>query len=369
MGARARMLLPRLGTVHANGTRGMTATASQRGAHVDAISSAAIINVLRAGVIAFDEAGTIRACNPFAAELLGTSIADAIGTNVSSVLAPVDDLQARTNDQRGEITVRRSDGSNALVGYTLSPLPDGRGAAVVLFQELSGIQALRRERDRLLQLAAVGEVLPSVLHELRNPIAAITTALEVLIEDAPPEVSRDLHGILSEVRRVTLGLQGIGGLGKSAVGSSYEAIDEAISEAVSVLQPTAATKGIALTNDSPMLPLLPLDRAVIKGIVFNLVRNAIDACSAGARIAVAGQLASGAFELSVRDTGKGMPREVLARCTEIFFTTKESGSGIGLAICRQAAERAGGTLSIDSDPGRGTNVTVRVPVGTQGAVG
>jgi signal transduction histidine kinase len=347
----------------------MTALASERGARVDAISANAIMNVLRAGVIAFDETGTIHACNPFAAELLGTSINHAIGANVSAVLAPVDDLHARTSgDFRGEITVRRSDGDDAVVGYTLSPLPDGRGAAVILFQELTGLQALRRERDRLLQLAAVGEVLPSVLHELRNPIAAITTALEVLIEEAPEELHRDLHGILTEVRRVTLGLQGIGGLGQSAIGARCEAIDEAISEAVNVLQPTAATKGIVLRNESATLPLLPLDRAVLKGIVFNLVRNAIDACGTGCRIAVEGRLVDRAFELSVRDDGRGMPREVLARCTDIFFTTKESGSGIGLAICRQAAERAGGTLSIESESGRGTKVTVRVPVGTQGAV-
>jgi signal transduction histidine kinase len=166
---------------------------------------------------------------------------------------------------------------------------------------------------------------------------------------------------------VTLGLQGIGGIGRSPIGESFEAIDEAIGEAVRVLQPTAAIKGITLADKTATLPLLPLDRPVIKGIVFNLLRNAIDACGPGCHVAVEAHLVADTFELRVRDDGKGMTREVLARCSDIFFTTKESGSGIGLAICRQATERAGGDFSIESEPGRGTTVTVRVPIGTQGA--
>jgi len=327
---------------------------------------ALVLEVLRAGVIAVDEQGVVVSCNPQGSELLRKPVDAIVGTPIAHLLAPLAELRAHTGQgERGEVTIRHADGAEAVLGYTLSALEAG-GAVVLLFQEISGVLALRRERDRLLQLAAVGEVLPSVLHELRNPLAAITSMLEVLVEEVDGEIQRDLHSVLSEVRRVSLGLQGIGGLGRSVRGHGCEAIDEAISEAVRVLQPTAERKNVELVDGVTTLPLLHLDRAVVKGIVFNLVRNAIDACGPGDRIRAEAALVDDSFELRVIDSGRGMSADVIARCTEIFFTTKDGGSGIGLAICRQAAERCGGTLHIHSEIGRGTTVIVRVPLTEKG---
>lgn len=331
-----------------------------------AVTAPMILEVLRAGVITVGASGLVTTCNAHGAELLRRPVSLIVGQPVAAILAPLADLRARTGGgDRGELTLQIGAGAGApsesVLGYTLSDLPDG--GCVFLFQEISNLLTLRRERDRLLQLAAVGEVLPSVLHELRNPLAAITNMLEVLVEEAPEgPLQLDLHGVLAEVRRISLGLQGIGGLGRSVLGGTSESIDEAISEAVRVLQPTAARKGVELIDGITTLPLLKLDRAVIKGIVFNLVRNAIDACNTGDRISAEASLVGSWFELRVIDTGRGMSKEVIDRCSEIFFTTKESGSGIGLAICRQAAERAGGTLQIRSELGRGTTVIVRVPL-------
>lgn len=321
-----------------------------------------VFDVLRAGVITVDVDGTVSSCNPHGSALLERPREAIVGRSIAELLLPLAELRARIGGgDRGELTVKQGNGTESVLGFTMSALPDG--GTVLLFQDISSLLALRRERDRLLQLAAVGEVLPSVLHELRNPLAAITNMLEVLVEEAGDEaMQRDLHTVLAEVRRISLGLQGIGGLGRSVRGQACEAIDEAISEAVRVLQPTATRKGVELVDGVTAMPLLALDRPVIKGIVFNLVRNAIDACGPGDRIRTEATLVGSSFELRVVDTGKGMSKEVIERCSEIFFTTKDNGSGIGLAICRQAAERAGGTLHIDSELGRGTTVTVRVPL-------
>ncbi|MBL8715656.1 MAG: HAMP domain-containing histidine kinase, partial [Myxococcales bacterium] len=205
------------------------------------------------------------------------------------------------------------------------------------------------------------------LHELRNPLAAVMTMLELLIEEASGHLQHDLHTILAEVRRLILSLQGIGGFQGQIASGRHQAIDEAIEEAVEILQPTAARRELTLTSEVSTMPLLPLARDAIKGVVFNLVRNAIDACSPGQSIKVRARLTGdGWLELEVSDTGKGMSEEVARHCTELFFTDKESGSGIGLAICRQVAERAHGELSIVSAPGSGTTVTLRVPARTRG---
>jgi signal transduction histidine kinase len=140
-------------------------------------------------------------------------------------------------------------------------------------------------------------------------------------------------------------------------------VDHAIEETVRVVQSAAAQSNIRVEHEAAFLPLLPFDAAVMRAIVFNLVSNAVHACATGGEVRVRAALRpQGVFELEVADTGTGMPPDVLARCTELFFTTKRHGSGIGLALCDRAVRGAGGTLSVESAVGRGTTFTVRVPV-------
>src|SRR5690606_33961697 len=115
------------------------------------------------------------------------------------------------------------------------------------------------------------------------------------------------------------------------------------------------------------MPLLPMDISVIRTIAFNLITNAIHACDAGDQIRVGAGFHADTqqFVLSVEDTGQGMPAEVLERCTELFFTTKSKGTGIGLALCSGAVQAAGGELSIHSEIGGGTRVELRVVVPTR----
>lgn len=333
-----------------------------------------LLHALQAGVLELGLEGTVREVNPYGAALLGASREALLGRPIAAFLAPLDELLRVSGSLtgtlagggRGELERPRPDGQVDRFGYSISPIaaaPEQGGEAgyAVLFRDVSGLVKLRAERDRLLQLAVVGEVLPSLLHELRNPVAAVMAMVEVLVEDASGSLQTDLHAVLGELRRVSLGLQGIGGLGHSVRGERYEAIDEALREACRVLETTAASKGITLTVEIPFLPLLRLDRSVVRGVLFNLLRNAIDACGKGHGITVRAQLQEGSLSLEVQDDGPGMEPEVLARATELFFTTKERGSGLGLAICREAVERAGGTLHIDSHPGAGTRVSLRVP--------
>lgn len=248
---------------------------------------------------------------------------------------------------------------------------------------------LREERDRLLQLAAVGEVLPSLLHELRNPIAGVTTALEVLVEDMEDGELRDtLHALLGELRRAQLTLQGIGTADRALRGDgSHHAIDNALRDACRVMSASAREAGVELRTDIPDLPLLPIDAPALRGVVFNLLNNAIAAARAeGAASIPPATAADGCLpthrrtsvrsptvDVSVRlddttlvvivqDTGTGMKPDVLARCTQLFFTTKARGSGIGLALARRTIESVGGSISVASELGQGTSVTLSIPI-------
>lgn len=232
-------------------------------------------------------------------------------------------------------------------------------------EDLTELERLREERDRLLQIATIHELLPSILHEVKNPLAAIATTAELLFEEAADEhVRASAHAILHESRRMKLTLEGIGAVGRSLRSRRYEAVDHAIREVCSVLHARAESVGVRARCGIPDLPLLPLDTSVVCAIAFNLTNNAIQACAAGGEVALTVRLLDEGrtFEMIVADTGVGMTPEVLARCRELFFTTKARGTGIGLALCSRAVTDAGGTMDIASAPGEGTRVTLRIPI-------
>lgn len=343
------------------------------------VEPSSILQALGAGVMVVGGDGVIVSANPHAARILHCDTNKLEGASIASVIAPLSELLSATAHapdstsltSRGEARVRLDDESEITLGFSIAEMasPANVPQHVVLFQEISSIRELRKQRDRLLQMAVIGEVVPTLLHEMRNPLAAVTAMLEVLLEDAPNEMQPDLHAILSEVRRMTLGLQGIGGLVRSIHSSTHCAVDLAIRETCRLLEPTAERRGVRLEAHGPDLPLLPIDRGAICGVVFNLVKNAIDACPNGGLVTVSAWLepreAYDELIVTVVDDGIGMSPQVITRCRELFFTTKDTGSGIGLALCSEITQRSGGGLEIQSELGQGTCVTLHVPAEPQ----
>ncbi|APR84909.1 Two-component sensor CbrA: intrcellular carbon:nitrogen balance [Minicystis rosea] len=233
--------------------------------------------------------------------------------------------------------------------------------------DTSEVERLREERDRLLQIATVHEVLPSILHEVKNPLSAIAATAELLVEETDDEnVRASAYAILHEARRMKLTLDGIGAVGRELRSRHHQAVDHAIREACAVLSTRAASLGITARCSVPDMPLLPLSTSVACALVYNLFTNAIQACPSGGSVELTARVTEDgrAFVLTVADTGVGMTREVLARCRALFFTTKPRGTGIGLSFCERAVTEAGGDMDITSLPGRGTRVTLRVPLET-----
>ena len=250
---------------------------------------------------------------------------------------------------------------------TLESWLPGAPSSEIAGPDTSEVERLREERDRLLQIATVHEVLPSILHEVKNPLAAIATTAELLVEEATDDnVRASAYAILHEARRMKLTLEGIGAVGRELRSKHYQAVDHAIREACAVLATRAESLGVSARSVVPDLPLLPLSTSVVCALVYNLVTNPIQACPTGGTVELTAHLADEGrtFVMSVADSGVGMSQEVLARCRALFFTTKQRGTGIGLTLCERAVTEAGGEMNIESAPGRGTRVTLRVPIET-----
>lgn len=217
---------------------------------------------------------------------------------------------------------------------------------------------------RALDLSTIGALLPSLLHELRNPLAAITSAVELLVEETTGEMNAELCAILAELRRMDLGFQGVGLIGRRLRAPRPQPLESALQDVVRVMRVPAGRVGVILRLDVEPLPLLPFNAAAVRAILFNLVNNSIAACREGHEVRVRARLsdADRTFELVVTDTGAGMPPDVLARCTEAFFSTRAHATGLGLAMCRDAVETAGGRMRVASTVGLGTRVVLSVPI-------
>jgi len=327
-----------------------------------------------AATLVLDVTGKIQFANDSAANALGAPVEALTGARIEEIIAPLPELLARLEPQnpdgsRASVTVSVPNGGTSVLGYQLTSFSSAawQPGYILVFRDITDVEELRAERDRLLQLAAVASALPSMLHEIKNPLAAVTTAAEVSLDDETADVSRlreDLHTILGELRRMKLSLEGVGLVGRSLPSSRHAAIDYAIREVCRLLEPKANGRRVSLAAVVEDMPLLPLDLAAMRAVLFNLINNAIQACGPDDRITVTARLAPDRQTLcvDVADTGPGMPDHVRERAFELFFTTKPSGSGIGLALCREIIASAGGEVVLKTKAGEGTQVSLCVPI-------
>jgi signal transduction histidine kinase len=108
--------------------------------------------------------------------------------------------------------------------------------------------------------------------------------------------------------------------------------------------------------------MMEIDRGLLRQAVLNLVKNGLEALSSGGELTIGSRLQGGSVEISVSDTGEGIPAEVEPRLFEQFFTTKPQGTGLGLSITRQIAEEHGGEIRWANRAGHGATFTIRLPL-------
>jgi nitrogen-specific signal transduction histidine kinase len=337
-----------------------------------------VLDKLPTALLVTDRHGQIRLANARAGRLLAKPVMELMGASIDGVLAPLALLRQRcTDDERCELSIELP-GRMLVVGYALSPVggllwDDRDEQYAITFQDITRVAELREERDRLLSISAISEAVPTLLHELKNPFAAVMSAMEVLGLDAPDQATREsVDAILAQLDRMRLVLDGFS-LGHRQLRSGrHTRIDRELQQTFELLRKHAGASSVHTKAEIDEMPPLPLDAVVVRAIAFNLFLNAIDACWEGGAVKLSARLSpvvgedGGAggeervFEMVVADTGAGMSADVLTRCREVFFTTKTKGSGIGLALCQRAVDNAGGSLRIQSREGEGTSVSIRV---------
>ena len=240
------------------------------------------------------------------------------------------------------------------------------------------VAQLERTQAQLVQsekLASIGEMSAAVAHGLRNPLASLRASAQ-LVRRHPdsPSAREHLEAIIEEVDRLD---RRIGHLLSFSRPAPYHPMPERLDRLVEGLLPAFAEplreRGVELRLDlSPDLPEVRVDPMQVEQALLELVSNALDAMPRGGQLRLAARSSDGGpapseVVVEVADTGGGIPANVLPSVCEPFFTTRQEGTGLGLAIAKRFVEQNGGRLEIDSTPGSGTTVRVRLP--TEGAAG
>jgi signal transduction histidine kinase len=237
----------------------------------------------------------------------------------------------------------------------------------------------RQQADlrRAERLAAVGRISAQITHEIRNPLNAIGLNTELLAEEiaslpAPPReavslvdaISREvdrLNGVAEEYLRFAR-------LPRPAL--ARQDLNEILTGLLDFLSPELAAARVEVRRALDLrLPAIQGDEGQLRAVFLNLLRNSREAMPGGGAVTVATRRGGGAVEVEVRDTGGGIPPGDLTRIFEPFYSTKERGTGLGLAFTQQVVQEHGGTIRCESAVGRGTVFTLRFPASAEERVG
>jgi signal transduction histidine kinase len=240
----------------------------------------------------------------------------------------------------------------------LLPFLDGIGLAVENIRQKQRIQ--RREH-----FATIGELAAGLAHEVRTPAGVIKGAAQYLAREARSADREFLDIIVEEADRLN---------GVVTEFLEYARPTQRAPRTVSLREPVERAVALLLREKGERMrgirhhvilqepaPAVTADPGEIERVVYNLLTNAVEAMPQGGELTVRVGSLEGEARIFVEDTGAGIPEKDRPQLFRPFFTTREGGVGMGLAICRRIAEENGGSVSVDSVPGRGSRFTVKLP--------
>jgi nitrogen-specific signal transduction histidine kinase len=351
-----------------------------------------ILGSMSSGVLAVDAAGRVAVLNAGARRILGLPGGTAPGRPCREVLAAqpgVAQLLEQALRRPGRLSRAElalapvGDRPPTSIGLTLSPVHDAQGAlrgAAMIFRDLAPIERgdeQLRLRDRL---AALGQMAAGLAHEIRNPLASMEVVAGLLRRrlDADPEARALVGELLGELRRVAATVTASLDFVRPVVLERARVAPAAlVEEALATALARVPFEGRIERDYAAAFPECCADRERLRGAVAELIVNALESmrgCAGAMRLALGIAVRRGApsaeappeLVVSVTDSGPGIAPELREKVFTPFFTTKERGSGVGLAQVMKIAAAHGGTLELDGLPGACT-FRLRLPLAVEGA--
>lgn len=329
-----------------------------------------------------DEKGIITYANDKFVEMSKYSMDELIGSThriLNSGFHPKDFYKnlwstiGRGDVWRGEIRNRAKDGSIYWVNTTIVPFLNSKGKPYQYISIRTDITEKKRNEEilhRQDKLAAVGQLAAGVAHEIRNPLTSMKGYAEFLLEDEVYEDRREfIEIILDEINRVNIIVEDFMVLAKPKVEELHEKnIIPIIQNVLSLLEFEARKKRVHMHFEANEdIVQIECDEDRLKQVFLNFIKNGIEAMPNGGDITVKVNVMEEQVQVSIQDTGIGIPEDKLKKIGEPFFTTKENGNGLGLMVSYKIIENHNGTVYIESEVNKGTTFNIVLPASEHSA--
>lgn len=341
-----------------------------------------IVESISSGILTTDLDGRINFANRAAETILKIPAEELSRIELNQILDRLDNFRKfprKRKVKRLEGEYKRTDGKTIYLGMSISDLNNNQGkkiGQIVIFQNLTELKEMERAIKRSERLAAIGQLAAGIAHEIRNPLAAVSGSIQLLSK------ALKLDGAEKHLMQIVV--------------RESSRLDSLISNFLSFARPDRIVPGKfelktlveeiveVLKNDNKLPENIDIrikadgtteiiaDQQQIRQVIWNLFINAIQAMPEGGRIFVEIEPASmnmdgDALTLKISDTGTGIDSKDIDQIFNPFFTTKSTGSGLGLSVVHRIVENHGGHITVSSKKGKGTTFTIYLPKGRKDA--
>lgn len=337
-------------------------------------------------LIAADRELRIRTWNTAAGRIFGASAEGVMGTPVTTIIPHDRRTAAERMFRRAvedgepselEFQHRDSQGETRELSGTIAPVMSHSGeriGASICVRDITRRIHLQAELHESQKMVALGQMAGAIAHHFNNILGGVVTSIDYAAASTDPEVVKRVLGQTSRALLRASAL--VNGLLAFAQGDPHtddlSDVTELLNDLADDVEPAIKGRGIDFQLHLPKLPVVPVPRAQLTTILRNIIQNSVEAMPHGGTLRIDVALTDASVRIVVSDTGRGLSKEELPRIFEPFWTTKQADiagtgafSGLGLAVAHGLAQVIGATVTVTSEPGKGSSLTVTVPRATE----
>ncbi len=328
---------------------------------------------LEEAVLLFDSSGSLTMAGRPVERMLGKTREEMIGrklqdvfppsTVLGGVIATAIERDEPVRDRLATVDELESGGAPVLVNVELLHAGNGgeRIGTLITLRDAESRRQLERQLDVSSRLAAISRLMGGVAHEIKNPLNAMALHLEVLksrLDRDDPEI----EVIAAEIKRLDRVVKTFLNFNKPLeIQMDVLDVSQLSAEVANLVSPDAASRSITVETKCSSPAWIKGDADLLKQAVLNVVMNAIEAMPPGGRLSIRTEEANGENGILIADNGPGIPPEIQDKIFNLYFSTKETGSGMGLAMAFRVVQLHGGTIDFSSEVGQGTLFRLRFP--------
>jgi len=331
---------------------------------------------LEDGLLLFTRDARAVMVSPAAEKFLGAPAGQFLGRRVTEIFPighPLRDALHIEGDElreiAAEIELKTTEGEKRVSVSVQAIQEDGeRMGALVTLRDLDSLESINTQLQVSERLAALGRITAGVAHEVKNPLNSMRLWLENLKESLPPDsdgsAKQAVQVLDKEIDRLDAVVKRFLDFTRPMeVLLEPTQLSELLKEVLEIAQPQLQKAGIQVAQLLPIdVPEVYVDRALLKQAVLNLVLNAGESMSGGGQLRLMLTRRGEMAEISVGDTGKGIPPEHRQKIFQLFFTTRPGGSGIGLASTFRIVQLLNGSIDFTTEVGKGTTFRIELPL-------